>query len=184
MVTGRKIGSIPACAGEPPDRECWRKSARVYPRVCGGTFAGFRRRRPGRGLSPRVRGNPLWLCSRGIPGRSIPACAGNPSASTASTPRWGSIPACAGEPLPDLPLAIVNRVYPRVCGGTYYDQPLGWAGSGLSPRVRGNLAAGHSRLPRIRSIPACAGEPYELPASISIAGVYPRVCGGTPSVCR
>ena len=50
-------GSIPACAGEPnsPDRSAG--TARVYPRVCGGTaFRGVEMTRTS-GLSPRVRGN-------------------------------------------------------------------------------------------------------------------------------
>ena len=52
-------GSIPACAGEPPEGDVAVPAAGVYPRVCGGTCA--RRFSGGRflGLSPRVRGNPL-----------------------------------------------------------------------------------------------------------------------------
>ena len=50
---------------------------------------------------------------------------------------------------------------------------------GLSPRVRGNL---HRRLPSafcVRSIPACAGEPFVAKVSAAKPRVYPRVCGGT-----
>ena len=53
------------------------------------------------------------------------------------------------------------------------------SGSGLSPRVRGNRI---TRLPNTRvtgSIPACAGEPTEIPAMEECRRVYPRVCGGT-----
>ena len=50
--------SIPACAGEPLAPPDVANPGEVYPRVCGGT----RRERPrlpaGKGLSPRVRGNP------------------------------------------------------------------------------------------------------------------------------
>ena len=56
-------GSIPACAGEPGVHRLAAGVSEVYPRVCGGTFAG----QPpgggqivqgdGAGLSPRVRGN-------------------------------------------------------------------------------------------------------------------------------
>ena len=52
------VGSIPACAGEPAAVTSACRSARVYPRVCGGTWgctSGYAR---ARGLSPRVRGNP------------------------------------------------------------------------------------------------------------------------------
>ena len=34
----REVGSIPACAGEPPGTYLIRSSGRVYPRVCGGTL--------------------------------------------------------------------------------------------------------------------------------------------------
>ena len=75
---GRRIGSIPACAGEP-----WRRSGRasspgVYPRVCGGTRRAVTWEPDTTGLSPRVRGNRR-------------RCRPDPD-------RRGSIPACAGEP--------------------------------------------------------------------------------------
>ena len=112
-----------------------------------------------RGLSPRVRGNP-------IPGWR--SCAGR-----------RSIPACAGEPKSMRRLRRRFGVYPRVCGGTCprcCGRICGW---GLSPRVRGNLRrAGPLRhLPR--SIPACAGEPVTSASISAIWSVYPRVCGGT-----
>ena len=70
--------SIPACAGEP--RTSRRPSHRsgVYPRVCGGTAKVRPLAQEIRGLSPRVRGNPIV---RPVAGRilgSIPACAGEP----------------------------------------------------------------------------------------------------------
>ena len=52
-------GSIPACAGEPPPSGSPEASATVYPRVCGGTANDFDGASNVRGLSPRVRGNPL-----------------------------------------------------------------------------------------------------------------------------
>ena len=55
---GRPSGSIPACAGEPA--QCHKPACeyRVYPRVCGGTTRARAFCDGGRGLSPRVRGNP------------------------------------------------------------------------------------------------------------------------------
>ena len=38
-ATGKRRRSIPACAGEPKSYGGVRKEARVYPRVCGGTFS-------------------------------------------------------------------------------------------------------------------------------------------------
>ena len=107
-VRGNRIGaksiwrrqrSIPACAGEPPagcDRFCWR---RVYPRVCGGTEGWESRTTTEPGLSPRVRGNPY------------PAPPGPPPER--------SIPACAGEPEQNIRIRSLEKVYPRVCGGTF-----------------------------------------------------------------
>ena len=52
-----RAGSIPACAGEPWPSGPRSRTARVYPRVCGGTT--LHQPNTGRplGLSPRVRGN-------------------------------------------------------------------------------------------------------------------------------
>ena len=53
----------------------------------------------------------------------------------------------------------IYGVYTRVCGGTYQLHLLFSCLRGLSPRVRGNLAAGQGVYATARSIPACAGEP-------------------------
>ena len=94
----------------------------------------------------------------------------------------GSIPACAGEPAGGQPARNGLTVYPRVCGGTR--RRPGWLplGAGLSPRVRGNLILAAACPAGVRSIPACAGEPRIWPAGWGMAGVYPRVCGGTAVV--
>ena len=93
-----RVGSIPACAGEPAPESRDSGALPVYPRVCGGTSdEGYQRPDHG-GLSPRVRGNP---------GRR-----------TARPEHHRSIPACAGEPLPESTRWKSGSVYPRVCGGT------------------------------------------------------------------
>ena len=51
--------SIPAYAGEPADSKIEWTDATVYPRVCGGTFCRRCDRRALKGLSPRMRGNPV-----------------------------------------------------------------------------------------------------------------------------
>ena len=162
-----RAGSIPACAGEPGAGPGTRPWPRVYPRVCGGT----RPARPGPegqwGLSPRVRGNRPSLAGPPQSPRSIPACAGEPSAGTR----------------PSRP----GRVYPRVCGGTKLMEKDPELLDGLSPRVRGNRPCRPRRGCRTRSIPACAGEPSGLAQQQQTLGVYPRVCGGTSvssSQCR
>ena len=70
--------SIPACAGEPGRNVTGLLSARVYPRVCGGTFAGRCLVDAADGLSPRVRGNRPTMYRVPETDRSIPACAGEP----------------------------------------------------------------------------------------------------------
>ena len=157
---GRQVlRSIPACAGEPRQRQPAPGECEVYPRVCGGTddvqtpMAGLN------GLSPRVRGNP----ARQIAHQTV----------------WGSIPACAGEPAAMLDTSDRVSVYPRVCGGTRPILPVNVMTTGLSPRVRGN--PGHTLVihPARGSIPACAGEPAPSSPAHCTWSVYPRVCGGT-----
>ena len=151
--------SIPACAGEPKFDPSFGPCYAVYPRVCGGTVDGNRKKARKWGLSPRVRGNHQQ----------------------ASRPRRyrGSIPACAGEPR-SAPFAILSEaVYPRVCGGTVLSRRICRSVRGLSPRVRGNRQGGVALWQAIRSIPACAGEPWLLISSAYPLPVYPRVCGGT-----
>ena len=112
-------GSIPVCAGEPRAARTAASRERVYPRVCGGTTSRAPCFPTRRGLSPRVRGNPVPSVAVGAP--------------------VGSIPACAGEPPPDSAGGFVHMVYPRVCGGTSAGKRFRSHYAGLSPRVRGNL---------------------------------------------
>ena len=91
----------------------------------------------------------------------------------------GSIPACAGEPMSAIALQYLERVYPRVCGGTSDLRTWVWRIWGLSPRVRGNRRGGRLMTRDLGSIPACAGEPRGGCGRVSVSRVYPRVCGGT-----
>ncbi len=132
-------GSIPACAGEPGKETRRVCCPEVYPRVCGGTHPVQRWATRCRGLSPRVRGNPLR--------RALSAAF------------WRSIPACAGEPRRRGAERPTGEVYPRVCGGTVTLRGDDSPDCGLSPRVRGNHMPRQSGQWSTRSIPACAGEP-------------------------
>ena len=71
----------------------------------------------------------------------------------------GSIPACTGEPWACMPRRATSAVYPRVYGGTHQSSRNQREPQGLSPRVRGNLAARHLGMWGMGSIPACTGEP-------------------------
>ena len=127
--------------------------------MCGGTPDEPGKDGHSAGLSPRVRGNPDLRTATHRTGRSIPACAGEPS------------PAGRG--------AFSPRVYPRVCGGTSDFLSVAVSSLGLSPRVRGNRVRPVFFGVRIRSIPACAGEPSADAGLHDSLMVYPRVCGGT-----
>ncbi len=94
----RSPRSIPACAGEPKKSRVAIIRSQVYPRVCGGTGVSLVQARRRNGLSPRVRGNPHRR--------------------TAQVARKRSIPACAGEPRKSQFPKSLEKVYPRVCGGT------------------------------------------------------------------
>ena len=91
----------------------------------------------------------------------------------------GSIPACAGEPSASSPWCNRTAVYPRVCGGTARAAGVVRVFYGLSPRVRGNLFLTEGDILRSGSIPACAGEPLRNLEPSTEYEVYPRVCGGT-----
>ena len=132
---------------------------KVYPRVCGGTRLQWQAQACARGLSPRMRGNPIWLSAQAAHDRSIPAY--------------------AGEPNPRMRSSYATKVYPRVCGGTPPFSSVQPGMAGLSPRMRGNPSRAHCAASSIGSIPAYAGEPVAESQQLRRTGVYPRVCGGT-----
>ena len=73
-----RVGTIPACAGEPSHLRNLRKNPRDYPRVRGGTRLQRRSTGPPAGLSPRARGNHDLSVDLLSIGGTIPACAGEP----------------------------------------------------------------------------------------------------------
>ena len=151
-------GSIPALAGERRYRCCWYFCWWVYPRACGGTHLLFSLRFRILGLSPRLRGNVLGF---GAKPHSV-----------------GSIPALAGERPAAPKRGIVERVYPRACGGTWSARITYFAGQGLSPRLRGNGSSGTCRMLIFGSIPALAGErQYVTDKPDSLSGLSPRLRG-------
>ena len=125
----------------------------------GGTWWWTREIGPGKGLSPRGRGNRERILREQQKRRSIPAWAGEPS--RCDTPRRS------------------GRVYPRVGGGTWLLPRNGLLERGLSPRGRGNRRVCGVAVLGTRSIPAWAGEPTHAESRVCAARVYPRVGGGT-----
>ena len=156
---GRRIGSIPARAGEPLIAAGVIPPGEVYPRACGGTLIRLTRPTSRLGLSPRVRGN-LEAGRRHHPCR-------------------GSIPARAGEPFCSVVPPPSPGVYPRACGGTCWATSRRTNSRGLSPRVRGNHREIKPMTTIHGSIPARAGEPIRSGGQTREARVYPRACGGT-----
>ena len=168
--------------------------------MCGGTILPPTVVVSGKGLSPRVRGNPLPRVKEGGAMRSIPACAGEPDFGDVARPVRGVYPRVCGGTVSDASYGERTRglsprvrgnpghhqsaatgrgVYPRVCGGTG-EEPMNRRHlMGLSPRVRGNHELLFTEQWRLRSIPACAGEPQRPLPLVRRPTVYPRVCGGT-----
>ena len=157
------LRSIPACAGEPRRPVRCRSRYRVHPRVCGGARMPERDDGGPAGPSPRVRG------SRHV--------------DEALSRAVGSIPACAGEPCSTSASSRRTKVHPRVCGGAISIPPSVRIISGPSPRVRGSPEPRRSSGGARRSIPACAGEPARTMIPAFSTGVHPRVCGGAGSGC-
>ena len=152
-------GSIPACTGKPGEEVGAVQFCRVYPRMYGETSSMSDRLIVTSGLSPHVRGNrPLQMAAR----RSL-----------------GSIPACTGKPKSRGSFSSSVRVYPRMYGETVAQQVLLGTLEGLSPHVRGNLAADPRDGLRKGSIPACTGKPDLEPDYEELPEVYPRMYGET-----
>ena len=165
--------------------------------MCGGTFTIELDNTDQWGLSPRVRGNPVFWPETGLLEGSIPAWAGEPLINDGLPPRklpW-VYPRVGGGTRLRLTRSGLAWVYPRVGGGTTNS-------TGLSPRGRGNLEslcvhdpadflgsipawAGEETYPScyfgLGSIPAWAGEPLRFaPSPGRFQGSIPA-CAGEPS---
>ncbi len=150
--------SIPACAGEPRPWRPSRTSLRVHPRVRGGAAVSRPAKLCASGPSPRARGSRPDRRGRGRSQRSIPACAGEPGSRPGPTP--------------------TTRVHPRVRGGAKGVRSVNRDHAGPSPRARGSLRLRRPPHRRLRSIPACAGEPSRPATGTGREPVHPRVRGG------
>ena len=158
----RRAGSIPAYAGDPHPAYLRQLSAWVYPRLRGGSNAIIRHGITAGGLSPPTRGILCYLGFSLIANRSIPAYAGDPFCAAAAR--------------------AIRTVYPRLRGGS---EPRLMAISppcGLSPPTRGIHLQAHPQVQAFRSIPAYAGDPSRAAAGQALAGVYPRLRGGSSSL--
>ena len=159
----RRLGSIPAWAGETAMSTRSARRSWVYPRVGGGNQSPTMAMADENGLSPRGRGKLQEKFAGHRSRRSIPA--------------W------AGETITPSPRAYRPAVYPRVGGGNAPHALYARFGGGLSPRGRGKP---WRRLPWRqcgRSIPAWAGETRSVDTDGRYRKVYPRVGGGNARAC-
>ncbi len=153
--------SIPTHVGKPVHTRFWLQMMRVYPHACGETPIVYCDTGFNAGLSPRMWGNRCLLLNRDVIVRSIPTHVGKPG-QTHQTNR-------------------LKRVYPHACGettGTSRRLPFG---SGLSPRMWGNLELQGIYISCSRSIPTHVGKPCLASENRRSIRVYPHACGETYS---
>ena len=150
------------------------------------------------GSSPRARGTPRRRRRGAGRARFIPACAGNTRpcrqlpVQMAVHPRvrgehtlpgrqaWLSvrfIPACAGNTTQGYLDLRCIAVHPRMRGEHEYRPRSIFALHGSSPHARGTRNEHHHVRPRLRFIPACAGNTKTPLCSTNSAPVHPRVRG-------
>ena len=127
----------------------------------GAAFGSFLDKQWEEGLSPRVRGSPLFFGRDGL--------------------LVGSIPACTGQPPSPRRCSHTAAVYPRVYGAAAVRFGAAISVTGLSPRVRGSRCRIVPARCWRRSIPACTGQPRSANPLSSAMGVYPRVYGAAVS---
>ncbi len=157
-------GSIPACAGEPLGASYLLGAREVDPRMRGGAMQQSLSGRTGEGRSPHARG------SRLPPGQQQRLA--------------GSIPACAGEPVRRVLGDAGRWVDPRMRGGAALEVRDSVRSQGRSPHARGSQVSSLGVSARVRSIPACAGEPYPFPPALRATVVDPRMRGGAANGYR
>ena len=134
----RRLGPIPACAGETAECAATRGHRWAYPRMRGGNPYSARLRATKAGLSPHARGKLTSM---------HPPCT-----------VFGPIPACAGETKEDERLDRPTTAYPRMRGGNEVLACGLCQGLGLSPHARGKRRR-CGPIPGAQGpIPACAGE--------------------------
>ena len=189
---------IPACAGNTASSTQSPISWPVHPRVCGEHTIIANAADDLGGSSPRVRGTHIDAVRGTIAMRFIPACAGN-TASHHRRPltrpvhprvcgehiasrggvrrRDGSSPRVRGTRRAVGAMNSTLTVHPRVCGEHRAEPRRRDRGTGSSPRVRGTHVRRVLQAPRVRFIPACAGNTLMSDAGKVRYTVHPRVCG-------
>ena len=155
--TFRRLGIIPAYAGNTMMTPRLTTATWDHPRVCGEHDPLVPSVCDVLGSSPRMRGTlgrrVVGLCLVGI----IPAYAGNTTARNASTK--------------------AKRDHPRVCGEHSRRGSAGLSFGGSSPRMRGTRNINPRRTFRMGIIPAYAGNTGRDRIRLHPPRDHPRVCG-------
>ena len=153
----KRVGIIPAYAGNTASISSFIFPFRDHPRVCGEHLPLFLWHNLRQGSSPRMRGTRAssWygLKLTGI----IPAYAGNTSPSASANP--------------------CSRDHPRVCGEHCGFKTFRKCPSGSSPRMRGTLGTPRFFANFDGIIPAYAGNTYLRAQAMRRYWDHPRVCG-------
>ena len=129
---------IPAHAGQTDASTVGEATSMDHPRACGANSIAAASRSASAGSSPRMRGKHPETNRRGVPGRIIPAH--------------------AGQTLSVLKASISTPDHPRACGANERPEFRVVGGHGSSPRMRGKRPAKGRQLERGRIIPAHAGQ--------------------------
>ena len=129
----------------------------VHPRGCGEQIWAVRKPFRSPGSSPRLRGTGAPVPPPWLPGRFIPAAAGN---------RTSFKDALMAHP-----------VHPRGCGEQVYCHCPGGSRPGSSPRLRGTALSASEAVQGYRFIPAAAGNSRVVAPPVPGDPVHPRGCG-------
>ena len=169
---------IPAHAGNSTVIRADPGQVPVHPRACGELSLIVEYPTASGGSSPRMRGTPFYRCGAPACMRFIPAHAGNsgparPSRESAAVhPRAcgelaslrssiasvsGSSPRMRGTRAAGRGIRPITSVHPRACGELESPPCIRQRTDGSSPRMRGTLYYRTPNGPRLRFIPAHAG---------------------------
>ncbi len=134
----------------------------VHPRVCGEHFSSIFFIFEMGGSSPRLRGTYYASHYKPAMHRFIPAFAGN---------------------MPYISFILAYcAVHPRVCGEHNRYKIYIPLTDGSSPRLRGTFQTKDTEHPKIRFIPAFAGNMNSSNFCFGTNPVHPRVCGEHPPI--
>ena len=133
-----------------------------HPRACGANSLRATSAFITSGSSPRMRGKRVTVTGGDTDSRIIPAHAGQ-------TPRL-------------IPAVGFQADHPRACGANLSNACDLTNPYGSSPRMRGKQQRSQPLQPRLRIIPAHAGQTQIIPHNPPMTPDHPRACGANNSV--